>query len=85
MAKKKLKPATEEELFELAAQRVELPSGKLRLNYQPDADLLLIDLQSPRPSVTRSKSEPEAGVIFHYHGRALVSIEVLDLYGVFAQ
>jgi hypothetical protein len=72
----------QEELLRLAAERVKLPKGTLRLKYQPDVDLLAIRLkQHPQP--THSKDDQERGLIFNYEGRALVSIEVLDLYGTF--
>ncbi len=73
----------DEEFIRLAKERIDLPKGKLWLNYQPDADVLWIGLkEDPRP--TRSEDHMEKGLIFNYEGQELVSIEVLDLYGVFA-
>ena len=82
MARRRPVATQEEELLELAARRVRIPEGKLWLAYQSDVDLLVIRLkESPRP--TRSDSDLEKGVVYNYEGRELVSIEVLDLYGVF--
>jgi hypothetical protein len=82
MARRKPVATQEEELLELAARRVQIPEGKLWLAYQSDVDLLVIRLKE-RPCPTRSNSDLEKGVVYNYEGRELVSIEVLDLYGVF--
>lgn len=75
--------AVEDELLELARERVELPPGKVWLDYEPDVDLLYVRLkEKPRPD--RTEDDQERGLIYHYEGKELVSIEVLDLYGVFA-
>jgi hypothetical protein len=82
MAKRRPVESQEEELLRLARERVELPAGKLRLKYQPDVDLLWVGLKE-HPEPTHSKDDTEHGLIFNYEGRKLVSIEVLDLYGVY--
>ena len=82
MARRRPVATQEEELLELAARRVQIPEGKLWLAYQSDVDLLVIRLKE-RPRPTRSSSDLEKGVVYNYEGRELVSIEVLDLYGVF--
>lgn len=82
MARRKPIATQEEELLELAARRVQIPEGQVWLAYQPDVDLLVIRLKE-RPHPTRSDSDLEKGVVYNYEGRELVSIELLDLYGVF--
>jgi hypothetical protein len=83
MAKRLALESQEEELLRLARDRVDLPAGKLRLKYQPDVDMLLVELkESPAP--TNSKDDVERGLIFNYEGQKLVSLEILDLYGVYA-
>jgi uncharacterized protein DUF2283 len=83
MAKRLALESQEEELLRLARDRVDLPAGKLRLKYQPDVDMLLVELkESPAP--TNSKDDVERGLIFNYEGQKLVSVEILDLYGVYA-
>jgi len=67
----------------LAKERIDLPKVRLWLNYQSDADVLWIGLKE-HPRLTRSEDDMEKGLIFNYEGQELVSIEVLDLYGVFA-
>lgn len=83
MAKRLALESQREELLRLARDRVDLPVGDLRLTYQPDVDMLLIELKE-NPTPTNSKDDVERGLIFNYEGRKLVSVEILDLYGVFA-
>ncbi len=82
MAKRLAIESQEEELLRLARERVDLPAGKLWLKYQPDVDLLWIGLKE-HPEPTNTKDDVEHGLIFNYEGRKLVSVEVLDLYGVY--
>lgn len=82
MASRRRAVNTEDELLELARERTELPDGELRLDYQPDADLLAITFKE-RPRPNRTEDDLDSGVIRHYEGTQLVSIEILDLYGVF--
>jgi Protein of unknown function (DUF2283) len=82
MAKRLPIESHEEELLRLARERVDLPSGSLRLEYQPDVDLLWIGL-TDNPKPTHSDDDLERGLIFNYDGSKLVSIEILDLYGVY--
>lgn len=72
----------EEELLRMAAERINLPSGVLRLEYEADVDLLAIWFDDVTPS-THSEDDSERGLIYNYAGKQLVSVEVLDLYGTF--
>jgi hypothetical protein len=83
MAKRLTAESRDEELLRLARERVDLPAGKLWLKYQADIDMLWIGLKE-HPEPTHSKDDTERGLIFNYEGHKLVSIEVLDLYGVYA-
>jgi len=83
MAKRLVRESQEEELLRLARDRVDLPAGEVRLKYQPDVDMLLIELKE-NPAPTNSKDDVERGLIFNYEGQKLVSVEILDLYGVYA-
>jgi hypothetical protein len=83
MAKRLALESQEEELLRLAKDRVELPAGDLRVKYQPDVDMLLVELKE-HPAPTNSKDDLQRGLIFNYEGQKLVSIEILDLYGVYA-
>lgn len=72
------------ELLELAAERVKLPDDSpSRVDYQADADLLYITF-TERPRPTRTREDLDADVIYNYEGDRLVSLEILDLYGVYA-
>jgi hypothetical protein len=83
MAKRLALESQEEELLRLARDRVDLPAGKLRLKYQPDVDMLLVEVKE-NPAPTNTKDDLERGLIFNYEGQKLVSIDILDLYGVYA-
>lgn len=82
MAKRLALESQEEELLRLARDRVDLPAGGLWLKYQPDVDMLLVELKK-NPAPTISKDDVERGLVFNYEGQKLVSIEILDLYGVY--
>ena len=81
MAKRLTAESRDEELLRLARERFDLPAGNLSLEYQPDVDMLLVGLKE-HPQPTHSKDDLERGLIFNYEGSKLVSIEILDLYGV---
>lgn len=78
-----LETIQQDEWIRLARDRVQLPAGELRLKYQPDVDMLLVELKE-NPAPTNSKDDMERGLIFNYEGRELVSVEILDLYCVYA-
>jgi len=83
MAKRLAVESREDEMLRMARDRVKIPAGKLQLKYQPDVDMLLVEL-TENPAPTNSKDDVERGLIFNYEGQKLVSIEILDLYGVYA-
>lgn len=73
----------EDELLDLARARVEIPPGEVSFDYQPDVDMLVVRLTGqPRP--TRHEYDDDRHALFNYAGKKLVSIEIFDLYGVFA-
>lgn len=83
MAQRRTNVIAEKELLALARSRVDLPAGEMWFDYQDDVDLLYVKMKTdPRP--TRTADDMERGVIFHYEGDELVSVEILDLYGTFA-
>lgn len=70
------------EWLKLVDERMKIPRNYLRINYQTDVDLLLIKFSETES--TYSEDDMEKGLIFNYDARDnLVSIEVLNLYGVF--
>ncbi len=82
MAVRQLEISKEKELLKLACERVKLPNRNLQLKYQPDVDLLVVRLNDGKS--TYSEDDMEKGLIYNYDAQnRLVSIEVLDLYGVF--
>lgn len=83
MARRQPVERREDEWLRLARERVALPPGPVWLDYQADADLLVIKLKE-RARSTHSDDDMDAGIIYDYEGTELVAIEVLDLYGVLA-
>jgi uncharacterized protein YuzE len=71
---------SEEELLRAARQRITLPPGELRLDYQDDVDTLYISLKE-KTHPTHSKSDVDDLVVFDYEGEELVGIEIMDITG----
>lgn len=70
------------EWLELVDKRLKIPRNYLRINYQSDVDLLFIKFTDSE--TTYSDDDMDIGVIYNYDEEdKLVSIEVLDLYGVY--
>ncbi len=56
----------------------EMPKGALKIEYEPEVDILTIYLQDPETPLSHS-SEAEPGVILNYaEDSSLSSIEILD-------
>jgi uncharacterized protein YuzE len=54
------------------------PKGALKIEYEPEVDILTIYLQEPETPLSYS-SEAKAGVILNYaHDGSLSSVEILD-------
>ncbi len=74
---------TEKELVRLAKRRVQLPDEWIELKYIHESDLLSVKY-SRRPAV-RSSDDALKGLVYNYDARGkLTSIEIIDLYDVFA-
>jgi uncharacterized protein YuzE len=71
---------SKEELLEAARGRVNLPAGKLWLDYQDDVDTLYIRLKE-QTNPTHSRSDVDDLVVFDYEGDELVGIEIMDITG----
>lgn len=71
---------SEAELLTAARGRVNLPPGRLWLDYQGDVDTLYISLKE-RTNPTHSESDIDDGVVFDYEGAELVGIEIMDITG----
>jgi len=70
------------EWLRLANQRTEIPSNYVILKYREDVDLLVVRFSGEKSAY--SKDDMNRGVIFNYdQNDNLVSMEVLDLYGIF--
>jgi uncharacterized protein YuzE len=83
MAIRQINPSKTNELIVLAKKRGDIPNDWIKFEYQKDADLLFI-LYS-REECVNSKGDMENGLIRNYDTSGqLVSIEVLDVYGIFS-
>lgn len=71
---------TRDELLAAARERVDLPPGKLWLDYQDDVDTLYVRLKEKTHS-THSKSNLDEMIVFDYEGEELVGIEIMDITG----
>ena len=55
-----------------------MPKGALKIEYEPEVDILTIYLQDPETHLSHS-SEPEPGVVLNYaEDGSVSSIEILD-------
>lgn len=83
MAIREIKTKDSNEFIKLAGERGEIPDHWIKLEYQKDVDLLFVLYSNKR--CVRSSGDMENGIIYNYDAQdRLVSIEVLDLYGIFA-
>jgi uncharacterized protein YuzE len=64
-------------LLMTAINRVELPTLPFFISYQPDVDTLY--LKFGNENVTHSEDDMEPGLVFDYHDKKLVGIEVLSI------
>ncbi len=64
------------QLLIAVTSRVELPTLPIRISYQPDVDTLYLRFSDEE--VTHSEDDMEKGLVFDYHHRTLVGIEVLN-------
>ena len=86
MAVKQLNQTTNKtaEWLKLAGQRIIIPGNYVILKYQEDVDLLVIKFTKGKS--TYSKDDMDKGIIYNYdRNNELVSMEILDLYGIFAE
>lgn len=60
-----------------ALNRVKIPNLPFRAEYDAETDTLYLRFQDDLKA-TRSKSDPANGVIYDYHEKILVGIEILE-------
>lgn len=71
------------EWVKLARERVRFPGEAIKIDYQKDVDMLVVKF-SDQPSV-KGNMDYENGAVYNYdRSGKVVSIEILDLYGIFA-
>ncbi len=72
------------EWLKLAQERIGIPQNIIKIDYQAEVDLLFIKF-SDKPSV-RGNIDYKSDVIYNYDKNGeVVNVEILDLYGVFAE
>jgi uncharacterized protein YuzE len=69
------------ELLESVPYLLKMPSNRIWIDYDEDADVLYISFQKPQHA---DDSEMKGNVIYHYRGKDLVGITVVGAkkYGV---
>lgn len=83
MVTTELENDTTVEWLKLARERVRFPGEVIEIKYQKDVDMLVVRF-SEKPSV-RGNMDYESGTIYNYDRSGnIVSLEILDLYGIFA-
>jgi len=70
-----------DELFEVVPHLLKMPSKRIWIDYDDDADVLYISFQKPQNA---DESEMDENIIYHYQGEDLVGITVIGAkkYGV---
>jgi uncharacterized protein YuzE len=63
-----------DELFEVVPHLLKMPSNRIWIDYDEDADVLYISFQKPQHA---DESEMEDNVVYHYQGKDLVGITVI--------
>lgn len=66
------------------AKRIELPALPARLSYDPETDTLYLKFREDLEA-NRTTDDLENGLIFDYHNRTLVGVEVLNASAMLAQ
>ncbi|MEM4413842.1 MAG: DUF2283 domain-containing protein [Candidatus Caldarchaeum sp.] len=75
MAQTTKKVAQREELWRWAVRALKLPTTQVWLDYDKEADVLYISLRKPQRA---TDSVLEDDIIYHYDGRRLVGVTVLN-------
>ncbi len=76
MARRRSVKPSPSSLLAIAAQRIELPALPVRISYDAEADTLYLKFREDlQPN--RTTDDLENGVIFDYHNRTLVGVELL--------
>ena len=69
--------ATPSRLLVSAAQRIQIPTLPVRVEYDADVDILYLRFRED-VAPTRSKGDIEKGVVYDYCGKELIGIEILN-------
>lgn len=77
MASKPTLKVNPNQLMLSAVNRVEIPNLPFRAEYDAEADTLYLRFHDDLKA-TRSKSDAAKGVIYDYHEKTLVGIEILE-------
>jgi len=64
-------------LLTIAAQRVQIPVLPFRVEYDADVDTLYLRFKEGL-APTHSEDDMEKGIVYDYHDKELVGIEILD-------
>ena len=70
--------------LKLARERVQFPGEVIKVSYQKDVDMLVVKF-SDNPSVKGNMDYKSEAVYNYDESGNVVSLEILDLYGIFAE
>jgi uncharacterized protein YuzE len=68
---------TMQHVYEVIPHLIRLPSGKVWIDYDREADVLYLSLRRPQQA-TDTQYLDEQGVLLRYRGKELVGITVLE-------
>ncbi len=77
MASRRRLKVSPNQLMLRVVDRVKIPNLPFRAEYNAEADTLYLRFHDDLKA-TRSKSDPGKGVIYDYHEKILVGIEILE-------
>lgn len=60
-----------------AAQRVELPELPVQIKYDSETDTLYLKFRDDLKA-DRTDDDLEAGLVYDYHGKTLIAIEIIN-------
>lgn len=77
MASRRAVKINPSEMLISAARKVEMPTLPLQIRYNEETDTLYLKFRDDIEA-NRTDDDMENGVIFDYHGKTLVGVEILN-------
>lgn len=77
MAKRTVEPRVMQGVYDAIPYLLRLPSGKVSIDYDQEADVLYLSLKRPQQATDSTYADDE-GVLLRYRGDELVGITVFE-------